>query len=64
MSAACSGIEKDASSVICACIMTLYYNLPIYKVCYDLLMDLYFVTCNFKREYKDYILAGFVRGES
>jgi hypothetical protein len=32
--------------------MALYYNLPIYKACYDLLMDLYSMARDFKREYK------------
>jgi hypothetical protein len=32
--------------------MALYYNLPIYKSCYDLLQDLYSLTRHFNREFK------------
>jgi hypothetical protein len=32
--------------------MALYYELPIYKACYSLLLDLFRMTRNFKREYK------------
>ncbi|NDV97479.1 four helix bundle protein [Dysgonomonas sp. 521] len=32
--------------------MALYYELPIYKACYQLLLDLFRMTRNFNREYK------------
>ncbi len=32
--------------------MTLYYQLPVYKTSYDLLLAIFQLTKNFKREYK------------
>ena len=32
--------------------MALYYELPIYKACYQLLLELFSMTRNFTREYK------------
>ncbi len=32
--------------------MTMYYNLPVYKQSYDLLLDIFKLTKEFNREYK------------
>lgn len=42
--------------------MALHYDLPVYKACYDLLMEIFLFTKGFGKEFK-YTVGAFKKGD-